>query len=103
MIYYWLNSLHMVLVRVASYIVICQVDIREPKLVQTLVNGLQTYLGSHPLLFNIFINDLFLALTDVDVCSFADDNSIYCCNKSLETVITSLESGVQSCLTKLVP
>ena len=49
-----------------------------------------------PLLFNIFINDLFLALTDIDVCNFADDNTIYCCNKSLETVITSLESGVKS-------
>ena len=29
-----------------------------------------------PLLFNIFINDLFSFLTETDVCNFADDNTI---------------------------
>ena len=30
-----------------------------------------------PLLFNIFINDLFLAIGDHDLCNFADDNTLY--------------------------
>ena len=33
-----------------------------------------------PLLFNIFINDLFLAMGDNDLCNFADDNTLYKCD-----------------------
>ena len=32
-----------------------------------------------PLLFNIFINDLFLFITQSEFCNFADDNTIYSC------------------------
>ena len=37
-----------------------------------------------PLLFNIFINDLFLAVGDHDLCNFADDNTLYKCRRSLD-------------------
>ena len=30
-----------------------------------------------PLLFNIFINDLFLFIEKTNICNFADDNTIY--------------------------
>ena len=30
-----------------------------------------------PLLFNIFINDLFLFIEKSDICSFADDNTLF--------------------------
>lgn len=30
-----------------------------------------------PLLFNIYINDLFSSITKTEVCNFADDNTIY--------------------------
>ena len=30
-----------------------------------------------PLLFNIFINDVFLAMGDNDLCNFVDDNTLY--------------------------
>ena len=33
-----------------------------------------------PLLFNIFINDLFLVMGDNDLCNFADDNTLYKCS-----------------------
>ena len=33
-----------------------------------------------PLLFNIFINDLFLAMGDNDLCNFAHDNTLYKCS-----------------------
>ena len=38
-------------------------------------------LGS--IVFNIFINDLFLFLTKSEVCNSADDNTLYSCNKDV--------------------
>ena len=43
-----------------------------------------------PLLFNIFINDLFEFVLDTDICKFADDNTLYACDISLEAVINRL-------------
>ena len=40
-----------------------------------------------PMLFNIFINDLFLIDRESEVCNFADDNTIYARGKTLEEVI----------------
>ena len=34
-----------------------------------------------PLLFNIFLNDLFLFIERTNICNFADDNTIYSCGK----------------------
>ena len=31
---------------------------------------------------NIFISDLFLSITKCEVCNFADDNTLYSCNKT---------------------
>ena len=36
------------------------------------------------LLFNIFINDLFLIEMESDICNFADDTTIYACDTSIE-------------------
>ena len=44
-----------------------------------------------PILFNIYINDLFFLLKDTDVCNFADDTTPYVCDESLENVLTKLE------------
>ena len=35
-----------------------------------------SFLG--PLLFNVFISDLFLILDNVEIASYADDNTRYC-------------------------
>ena len=43
-----------------------------------------------PILFNIYINDLFYFLT-CDICNFADDTTPYVCNSSLEYVLEKLE------------
>ena len=32
-----------------------------------------------PLLFNIFINDIFLFIEKSDICNFADDNTFFSC------------------------
>ena len=44
-----------------------------------------------PLLFNIFINDLFLFIVKTSICNFADDNTLHSCAKTLEEVISNLE------------
>jgi ribonuclease P/MRP protein subunit RPP40 len=44
-----------------------------------------------PLLFNIFLNDLFWILETADVCNFTDDTTLYACDMCMETVLTQLE------------
>ena len=44
-----------------------------------------------PLLFNIFINDLFFFIEKSDICNFADDNTLYSCGENLKTVLENLE------------
>ena len=44
-----------------------------------------------PSLFNIYLNDLFYILKDVDVCNFADDTTPFVCDISLQSVINKLE------------
>ena len=39
-----------------------------------------------PLLFNIYLNDLFFTLRNIDVCNFADDATPYVCDGSIEKV-----------------
>ena len=45
-----------------------------------------------PLLFNIYLNDLFYIILETDVCNFADDTTPYTCDMSLEVVMDRLES-----------
>jgi ribonucleases P/MRP protein subunit RPP40 len=44
-----------------------------------------------PILFNIFINDIFFFIKDTELCNFADDNTLYACDYSLEKVIFRLQ------------
>ena len=39
------------------------------------------------LLFNIFINDLFFFSAKREICSFANDNSLYSCGMNLDNMI----------------
>ena len=45
-----------------------------------------------PLLFNIFLCDLFFSMNETDFASYADDNTLYVTGKSTEDVINSLEN-----------
>ena len=44
-----------------------------------------------PILFNIFLNDLFLILKGTDVCNFADDTSSHACDISFDELLMRLE------------
>ena len=46
-----------------------------------------------PLLFNIFLNDIFLFLKIANLGNYADDSTMYAYNKNLETVISNLRQG----------
>ena len=35
-----------------------------------------------PLLFNIFINDIFFFIEKSEICNFADDNTLYSCDRN---------------------
>ena len=45
-----------------------------------------------PLLFNIFVSDLFLVLSHVEFASYADDNTPYVVKYNIRSVIKSLEN-----------
>ena len=49
-----------------------------------------------PILFNIFINDLFLWLTKSDLHNFADDNTIAGIYKNLNDLLRTIEKESQS-------
>ena len=47
-----------------------------------------------PLLFNKFINDLFLFIRKSGICNFADDNTLYSVGKNIENVISDLKTDL---------
>ena len=44
-----------------------------------------------PLLFNIFLCDLYLFVEEVDIISYADDNTPYMCSKNIDVTLEKLE------------
>ena len=42
-------------------------------------------------LLNIYINDVFFALNEIDICNSADDTTPYVCDSNLESVLEKLE------------
>ena len=48
-----------------------------------------------PLLFNIYICDLFIENSDIDITSYADDNTPYACSSDLDSVIFKLQKNTE--------
>ena len=44
-----------------------------------------------PLLFNIYINDLFWVNDNTDVCNYADDTTFHACDADIESLLQKLE------------
>ena len=48
-----------------------------------------------PLLFNVFINNIFMFIEKTDVCNFADDNAIYDCGQDLSNILENLKHDLK--------
>ena len=51
-----------------------------------------------PLLFNIFINEIFLVVEKLDICNFTDDNTFYCLGSNLTLILNNLEHDMSNLL-----
>ena len=49
-----------------------------------------------PLLFNIYINDIFYFIDNASIANYADDNAPYLTNESLEILISNLEIEINT-------
>ena len=48
---------------------------------------------SRPLLFNIFLVDLFFIISNIEIASYADDNAPYIVTDNIDDLIKSLEGA----------
>ena len=46
-----------------------------------------------PLLFSIYIADIFYLMNGTNICNYADDTTLYSCNREVKNVITRLEQS----------
>ena len=51
-----------------------------------------------PLLFNIYINDIFFQFVDAHVCNFADDTTLTACDISMKDMLHELEHNALSAI-----
>ena len=49
-----------------------------------------------PLLFNIFLCDLFLAISNIELAGYADDNTPYAVGNNIEELIAKLQNQTKS-------
>ena len=47
-----------------------------------------------PLLFNIFLNDIFYFVNEKDICNYADDNTLSVADIDINNIINGLETNI---------
>ena len=51
-----------------------------------------------PLIFHIFINDIFLVVEKSDICNFSDDNTLFSHGSSLPFILNNLKNNAKNLL-----
>ena len=51
------------------------------------------------ILFNIYLNNLFYLLNDIEICNFADDTTEYVCDFNLELFLEKLRENSELAVT----
>ena len=69
----------------------CKVDNHFSKQRETTTGVSQCSIPG-PLLFNIFINDIFLFVDSLNVCNYADDNTLFAFGKTFHEVTRRLQN-----------
>ena len=49
-----------------------------------------------PLLFNVYINDIFFLIKNTDIANYADDNTPFACKDNIDNVIQILETDTKT-------
>ena len=47
-----------------------------------------------PILFNIYLNELFYVLEYTDICNFIDDTTLYSSSTDVDEATTNIEHGL---------
>ena len=77
-----------------SFLVIDSIGQRLTRILvhgESCFKGFLKHLVLRPLLFNIYLNNLFCLTESTEVCNFADDTTFFACDKYLNSLIKWLE------------